>query len=92
MARNSSQEVRKFLTTLEVEVAPHLHINGPHFNTAVLVVDFGTPLKPIKLTGEQTQDLTARMRKLTRELLGSRDVTIRVNNDYHNGIYWTSIN
>ena len=49
------------------------------------------PLKPIKMSAELTQELTTRMRKLTRELLGHREATIRVNNDYQSGICWTSI-
>lgn len=92
VAKNSSNDLRKFLATLDTGVDPDLHINGPHFGAAVVVIDFGTPLKPVKLTGEQAQELTARLRKLTLELSGNRHVNIRVNNDYQNGIYWSSIN
>jgi hypothetical protein len=92
MAKNSSNELRKFLASLDTGVDPDLHINGSHFTNAVVVVDFGTPLKPIKLSTEQSADLSARLRKLTRELYGNREVNVRINSDYQNGIYYTSIN
>jgi len=88
--KNSSNEFKKFLASLETGVEPNLHINGHHFTTAVVVVDFGTPLRPIKLSSDQTQELFARLRKLTKEVIG-KDVHIRVSNEYQHGVFWSSL-
>jgi hypothetical protein len=68
---------------------PSVKVNGSAFAFAVVAVDFGTPLEPVKLNGEQNQELQAKMKELTTALTGRRNV--RVNFDHNNGVYWSSI-
>lgn len=81
-------ELREWLATLEGPTAA-VHVNGPQYSHAVLVVDFGSPLKPVKLSPEQTQDLVGRMRRATRDLL-QRETRIGLFNDQSNGVWWTT--
>ena len=68
---------------------PSAKVNGSAFAAAVVAVDFGTPLEPIRLTAGQNHDLHAKMKELTTALTGRRNV--RVQFDHNNGVYWTSI-
>lgn len=79
--------MKAFLASLDVGVTPTLHVNGHSYSTAIVTVDFGSPLTPIKLTQEQTQDLTDRLRRLARDIIG-RDANVRVSHDSSNGIFW----
>ena len=83
-------EFRTWLATLGLEISPALHINGKYFDT-VLTVDFGQPLKPVRLTDDQTSELVTRVRKLTRSIVG-REINVRVSNDSATGVWWASIN
>lgn len=85
-----ASELTQFLDTLNVGVTPVIHVNGTTNPTAVLTIDFGAPLNPVRLTQDQVQDLMGRMRKATRELY-SNDVNVRVSMDHQNGIYWASV-
>ncbi len=72
---------------------PSVKVNGSAFSSAVVTIDFGTPLEPLNLTSEKNADaraeLQSRMKELTTALTGRRSV--RVNSDHSNGVYWTSI-
>lgn len=70
---------------------PHLHINGISHPSAIMTVDFGTPLTEEKLEPEQSAELVLRMRNATRALLQDKDLVIRVQNDPLNGIWWASV-
>lgn len=83
-------ELRGFLDTLTVGVTPSIHVNGISHPTAVVTVDFGAPLQPVRLTQEQVQELMARMRKATKDLFGS-EINVRVSSDHHNGVFWSSV-
>lgn len=82
--------LREWLASLDLPVKPVVHINGYAFTSAVLTVDFGSPLKPVKLAYEQSQELMDRMRKLTKEIIG-REVNVRISHDGPNGVYWASV-
>lgn len=72
--------------------SPKLHVNGSAYaNVAVITVDFGSPLdESTRLTGEQHADLAAKMKFITRGILGKPDVNVRVQND-SNGVFWTFV-
>jgi copper(I)-binding protein len=72
--------------------SPKLHINGPNFGTAVLAVDFGSPIADdAKLASEQVGDLVNRMRSLTKTLIKDREVTVRIQSDSSTGVWWSAI-
>lgn len=79
-----------WLASLELEAKPSLHVNGHGYGGALLCVDFGTPLKPTKLTPEQSAELNERMKKLARDVLGRESANVRVSFDSQNGVYWAS--
>lgn len=82
-------EFRSWLETLDVGVTPSIHINGYGY-PAIMAVDFGSPLKPVKLTYDQNQELLERIRKTTREVVG-REANVRVQHDQSAGIFWSSL-
>lgn len=83
-------EFKQWLADLESR--PRLHVNGPVFSTAVITVDFGTPLEENKLSQELAGELTNRMRLVTKVLCKEKDAaSVRVQNDTSNGIWWSSI-
>lgn len=72
--------------------APKLHINGPNFATAVLAVDFGSPIPDdSKLASEQVGDLVNRMRMLTKTLIKDHEVMVRIQSDSATGIWWSAV-
>lgn len=83
-------EFKAFLAGLAMAAEPSIHINGPLYHHALLVVDFGTPFKQTKLTPDQSAELVNRIRKLSRDLLG-KEINVRVSNDSHAGIWWSSV-
>lgn len=83
-------DFKTFLAGLGTVANPTIHVNGAAFPQAVLTVDFGTPLKGTKLTMEQSNELVGRLRKATRDVLG-KEANVRVSNDSHAGIWWTSV-
>lgn len=85
-----AEPLRKWLATLNVNVKPTVHVNGPSQEAAILTVDFGAPISPVRLSGEQSLELTSQMKKLAAEFY-SGDVNIRVSNDSQHGIYWASL-
>jgi hypothetical protein len=84
-------DFRDWLLTLGLVFTPHLHVNGSSHSTAVVTVDFGTPLEETtKITAEQNAELMSRMKTLTRSMYKG-EVNVRVQNDSSNGIWWTTI-
>jgi hypothetical protein len=83
------EDFKLWLATLEGK--PILHVNGASYSSAVVTVDFGSPLEEQKLTPEVAGELVTRIRSLTRNLSKGNDSNIRVQNDTGNGIWWSSI-
>lgn len=83
-------DLKTWLSTLELGGKNPVHVNGHHYPTAIVTVDLGQPVKGFKLTSDQSNELNQRLKKLTREVIG-KDVSIRVNSDSSNGIYWTTV-
>lgn len=81
--------VAEYLASLELGVTPTIHVNGHSFQSALVTVDFGQPLRPIKLSQEQNQEFTDRLRKLARDILGRE--AVRVSHDLTGGlVYYAS--
>jgi hypothetical protein len=85
-------EFRVWLEELGYPSAPKVHVNGVAFSTAVIVVDFGTPLvETVKLTAEQSAELISYIRNNTKSLFREREVTVRVQNDSTTGVWWSNV-
>jgi hypothetical protein len=85
-------EFKAWLSGLGFQSPPKIHVNGAAYTTAVVVVDFGTPLaEPYKLTPEQSAELIAYMRSTTKSLFKDREVTARVQSDSNTGIWWSNV-
>lgn len=69
------------------KVRPSVHVNN-NYNLAVVVVDFGSPLEPVKLEPEQFTEMTRLIKSATKEVVG-RESSVRLSVD--NGVYWTSV-
>ena len=87
--RPDFEDFRVWLGGLEM-ANPSLHVNGAGYTTAVLTVDFGTPLVEQKLTPEQSGELVNHMRSATKSLF-SNDINVQVQSDLPNGIWFTSV-
>lgn len=85
-----TSSLREYLTSLDLGYEPTVHVNGHAFLAALAVVDFGQPLKPTKLTPEQSAEVVERLKKLGREILG-REANVRVTYDGPNGVYFASV-
>jgi hypothetical protein len=83
----------EFLASLDLGVTPTIHVNGHAFQMALVTVDFGQPLKSIKLNPEQNSEFTDRLRKLAREVLNRGDAAaVRVSHDLTGGlVYYASV-
>lgn len=81
-----------YLAGLDLGVNPTIHVNGHAFQMALVTVDFGQPLKSIKLNQEQNAEFTDRLRKLGREVLGrGENAAVRVSHDLTAGlVYYVS--
>ena len=87
--KTEADDFSAWLATLGA--TPKLHVNGGGYSTAVITVDFGTPLdESPKMTPEQNAELVARMKTLTKTFHKS-DVNVRVQNDSANGIWWSTV-
>lgn len=84
-------ELRNWLSELNLGIVPTVHVNGPQHSSAVITVDFGSPIPSIRLSSEQSQELNSRLRRLTKELYSRDDVNVRVSSDNQNGVYWSSV-
>jgi len=89
--RHDLAEFRAWLANLDPTIAPSLHINGPAYQNAVLVVDFGQPLKPLRLTTEQSSELVTRIREAVRLLVGRETSPVRVHTDSQTGVWHASL-
>jgi hypothetical protein len=89
--KNSSRiDLENFLNDLQLHVKPAIHVNGKDHPTALVVVDFGAPLQQVKLSTEQSQDLTAKLRKFARDV-AVKDANIRISSDNYLGlVFWAS--
>lgn len=88
---NKLNDLRNYVASLDVPVKPSVHVNGGSFHSAVLTVDFGQPLEPLKLTSEQVNGLTSAMREAARQVARSNS-NVRINADSNNGlVYWASL-
>lgn len=83
-------ELVSWLDGLGLGVRPTVKVNGPLFSTAVITVDLGSPLNPVRLSGVQAEELTRKLRALTRDAY-NHDVNVRVSSDNQNGIFWSSV-
>lgn len=93
MAKNSSArgELENFLSSLKLSTKPSIHVNGKDHPSALVVVDFGYPTPPVRLSSEQSQELASKMRKFSRDLI-TKDVNIRVSSDNYLGVvFWSYI-
>ena len=88
--RIDTYELRTWLSELNLGVLPTVHVNGSQHPTAVITVDFGSPIPSIRLTGEQMQELSSRLRRLTKELV-REDANIRIHSDNQNGVHWSVV-
>lgn len=91
MAKTSSRiELEAYFKTLNLKAMPGIHVNGKEHPTALVVVDFGTPIESVRLTSEQGQELASKLRKFARELV-NKDANVRVSSDNYSGlVYWAS--
>jgi hypothetical protein len=82
-----------YLAGLDLGVNPTIHVNGHAYQMALVTVDFGQPLKSIKLTPEQNAEFTDRLRKLGREVLNrGENAAVRVSHDLTGGlVYYASV-
>lgn len=86
MAKASPRvELENYLNTLNVKVKPAIHVNGKDHPTALVVVDFGTPIEAVRLSSEQSQELASKLRKFARELV-SANANVRVSSDNYCGV------
>lgn len=92
--KESIQEFTKPLVDLVnsfgLHVNPVVHYNGPSPEAAIMVVDFGSPLVPVRLTNEQSAEMAAVMRRLTKELY-QNEVNVRIGTDHQSGVHWTAL-
>lgn len=91
--KNSSSraDLEAFLSSLDLPNAPSIHVNGKEHPTALVVVDFGAPLDPVRLGSELSQELQNKLKRFSADLL-NKPATIRVNTDNYNGVvFWSSI-
>lgn len=85
------QDLKTWVSTLQLgAVTPKVHVNGHTHPTALVVVDLGSPLKQVRLTGEQVAELHQRLRRVAKEIL-NRDAQVRATADHPNGIHWASV-
>jgi hypothetical protein len=88
--QSTRSDLENFLAGLELANKPVIHVNGKEHPTAVVVVDFGSPLTQVKLTPEQNQELAGKLRKFARELV-NKDANLRISSDNYLGlIFWAS--
>lgn len=70
--------------------APKLHINGNDHPTALVVVDFGQPLRGTQMTSERSAEISNLLKAAAKSLTRRRG-QIRAQYDNHHGVYWASI-
>ena len=85
---NLVEQLSTWLLGLDVGVKPSVKINSG-FTNATVVVDFGTPKEPVRLSADQSAELSNMMREIAVALTNRK--SIRINHDNQNGVYWTSV-
>jgi hypothetical protein len=87
----SARSLEDWLDAQGLPVRATVKVNGPSQEAAILTVDLGSPLSgPVRLSPEQSSELTSRMIRLASELYVG-EVPMKVSYDQPNGIYWTSL-
>jgi hypothetical protein len=90
--KSDNEDFKTWLANLGMLSTPNLHVNGPSHSSAVVTVDFGTPLdEPTKMNPEQSAELVSRMKALTKSLF-KNETNVRVQNDQNNGVWWSTVN
>ena len=84
-------EFKTFLSTIDCEVNPTVHVNGSAYSSAIVTVDFGSPVNQFRLTSDDNAEVTERLRYLARVVVGREAASIRISNDGPNGIFWASL-
>lgn len=72
-----------------IPVKPTIHINGYLHPTAIVTVDFGTPLEEYTLSSEQITMMGEQIISLAQNITNKQK--IRFNADLDNGVYWASM-
>jgi hypothetical protein len=85
-----TSELRSWLDSQAFPVFPSITVNGTNHPTAVITVDFGSPIVALRLSTDQAEKLHARLRSLTRDLY-SNEVNVRVSSDPQNGVFWSTV-
>lgn len=75
--------LKEYLASLDCGVKPSVHVNDDR--RVPLVVDFGTPLTPVKLTQEQEDTIYEKMYAYVGR-------NYKAQHDPNNGIYWMMLN
>ena len=86
---NELVQLKNWLNTLNLGINPTVHVN-PQYNGAMVVVDVGQPIKQVRLNGEQITELSQRLKRTVKEIIG-KDASIRVSADNGHGIHWASV-
>ena len=93
ITKPKKSEIEDFKSWLSnLPSSPNLHVNGADYSSAVLCVDFGTPLEElVKLTFEQNAEIMSKMKSITRNLFNKPDLNVRIQTDSNNGVWWSAI-
>lgn len=84
-------ELTTFLSTIECEVKPTVHVNGSAYASALVSIDFGSPINQFRLTSDDNTEVTERLRRLSRAIVGRETANIRISHDGQNGIFYASL-
>lgn len=82
--------LRDLVDSFGLHVTASIHVNGPSTDAAIIVVDFGSPIAQVRLNSEQSGELAARLRRLTKEFYQG-EVNVRVGVDNQNGVHWSAL-
>lgn len=86
---SATNNLVSWLAEQKFPINPAVKVNGSSFPNVVLVVDFGSPLEPVRLTSEQGNDLSHLIKESVTAITGKRNV--RINFDNNNGVFWASV-
>lgn len=84
-------EFRSWLDSQGFAVNPTIKVNGPNHPSAVITVDFGSPVVPVRLSNEATENVAYWLKDLT-QLFYTNPVNVRVTHDPQNGVFWATVN
>jgi hypothetical protein len=83
-------ELRAWLDSQGFPVNVAIKVNGTNHPTAVITVDFGSPVVPVRLSDDQRDNIAYWIKDLTMALY-TTPVNVRVTHDPQNGILYTSV-